>query len=107
MSPRASFRGGGCITRQWTCTLAVSESIIDLLSAEPALMAKFERLHERHARSIPRVLPWGQTHLSKIELDRSRVGCLMTSCSKARGLSTVCWYAGGSGSGRGRGGGRR
>lgn len=84
---------GGCITQQWTSTLEVSEQVIDLLAREPGLIARFEALHQKHARSLPRFLRWGRTHMTKLELDRRRTGCVLTSCTHERGLVSACWYA--------------
>lgn len=93
MTAAVSLKAGGCITKQWSCGLEVSEQVVDLLSAEPGLITRFERLHERHAKRLPRVLGWGEQKLTVLHLDPHRTACLLTSCDKRRGLYSVCWYA--------------
>jgi hypothetical protein len=87
------MKDGGCITARWSQTLDVPESVIDVLSDEPALMADFERLHERHARRLPRVMHWGQTVMTSVSLAGRRVASIMTSCTRNRGLSSSAWVS--------------
>lgn len=82
--------GGGCITKGWSKTLEVSEGVIDLLSIRPELMAAFERLHDQHARKLPRFMPWGAEASTTTQLARAITASIRTHCSKARGLHSSC-----------------
>lgn len=86
------MKEGGCITRQWSQTLEVSEQVVDLLAREPKLAARFERLHDKHDRSMPRVLGWGDTHMSVDHMDPHRTASILTQCVRGRGLLSSCWY---------------
>lgn len=82
---------GGCITQQWGSTFTPSDQVVDLLTEEPHLMEAFERLYARHARQMPRFLHWGETVTSVAIIDKRRLGKMLTSCTRNRGLQTSCW----------------
>lgn len=86
------MKDGGCITKQWSRTLEVGEPVIDLLSREPHLMSKLERLHDKHSRRLPRVMAWGDDLSTHLHLDEHRTATILTSCVRGRGLRSACWY---------------
>lgn len=83
---------GGCITRLWEKSLCFSENILDLMSAEPDVIPKFERLYTRHGQRIPKTLRWGEMASTNQRLDAHRTASIVTTCIKGRGLHSSCFY---------------
>lgn len=81
----------GCITRRWSQTLLVPNSVIRLIERHPEFMPRFERLHDLHGRRMPATLDWGRTVITNVQLDARHIATILTRCDRKHGLTSRCW----------------